>query len=300
MRSSRAFLSGIVDYAGLFPPASVDMETAVTSYAEYRAGDDRDLLGRFVVPATRLDEFADCLRRASGSGWDSTPWQLSAIVKDHPAQAAETILAFNAGMRREQATVRAICDSVELPVASEGEVVDAAALFRESFRVFLEVRTDADPVGLLEAIRHHRVLAKIRTGGITEAAFPPSAEVARFIAACNRLGVPFKATAGLHHAVRSVYPLTYEQDSACGTMFGFLNLFLAAAFIRGGMPEDDARAVLDEQAPEAFTFDDGGVSWHGHKVPDSELSATRTQLALSFGSCSFVEPVKEARSLGLL
>jgi hypothetical protein len=300
MKASRAFLSGIIDYAGLFPPASVDMETAVTSYAEYRAGDDRDLLGRFVVPVSRLGEFADCLRRVSGSRMDVAPWQLSVIVKDHPAQSPETILAFNARMGREHETMRAICDSVELPVTAETEVVAAAALFRESFRLFLEVRTDDDPVPLLEAIRHHRVLAKIRTGGITESAFPSAAEVVRFIAACNRLGVPFKATAGLHHAVRSAYPLIYERDSACGMMFGFLNLFLAAAFLRSGMPEDDACAVLDEQAPEAFTFDDGGVSWRGHKVSDLELSATRTKLALSFGSCSFVEPVEEARSLGLL
>jgi hypothetical protein len=276
------------------------METAVTSYAEYRAGDDRDLLGRFVVPASRLDEFADCLRGTSGSGVESTPWQLSAIVKDNPVQASERILSFNARMRQERATVTAICDSVELSVAAETEVADAVELFRESFRLFLEVRTDEDPAPLLQAIGHHRALAKMRTGGITETAFPSSAEIIRFIAACNRLGVPFKATAGLHHAVRAVYPLTYERDSACGMMFGFLNVFLASAFIRGGMQEGEARAILDEQSPAAFTFDDDGASWRGRKSSDSELSATRMQLALSFGSCSFVEPVEEARSLGLL
>jgi hypothetical protein len=300
MRSSRAFLSGIIDYAGLFPPASVDMQTAVTSYAKYRTGDDRDLLGRFVVPASRLDEFADCLRRVSDSNGDLAPWRLSAIVKDNPAEAAETILSFNDRMRPVQETLRAICDSVELPVAAETEVLEAAKLFRESFRLFLEVRTDENPVPLLDAIRHHHVLAKMRTGGITETAFPSSREVVAFIAACNSLGVPFKATAGLHHALRSVYPLTYERDSPCGMMFGFLNVFLAAAFIRDGMSQDDAQCVLDEQTPEAFTFDDRGVSWRGRKVSYSELNATRTQLALSFGSCSFVEPVEEARSLGLL
>ena len=79
-----------------------------------------------------------------------------------------------------------------------------------------------------------------------------------------------------------------------------LDLFLAAAFIRSGMPEDEARGVLEEQESEAFMFDDFGVSWGSHKLSDSELTATRAQLAVSFGSCSFVEPVEEAGTLGLL
>lgn len=300
MKSTRAFLAGIIDYAGLFPPASVDMETAVNSYAEYRTGDDCDLLGRFVVPASRLDEFADCMRCVSVSTGDAAPWRLSAIVKEQLPQAGETIRAFNTLMRGEQQATGGICDSVELAVGTEAEVSDAAALFREPFRLFLEVPASEDPVPLLEAIRDHGVMAKIRTGGITEASFPSSAEIIRFISACKRLGVPFKATAGLHHAVRAAYPFTYERDSACGVMFGYLNVFLAAAFIRTGMSDDDARDVLDEQTPGAFTFDDDGVSWRGRKVSSSELRSTRTQLALSFGSCSFLEPVAEARSLHLL
>ena len=74
--------------------------------------------------------------------------------------------------------------------------------------------------------------AKVRTGGVTEGAFPASHALARFIQSCADAGVPFKATAGLHHPLRGEYRLTYEPGSPHGMMFGFLNVFLAAAFAR--------------------------------------------------------------------
>ena len=51
MSSARSFLRGVIDYAGLFPPAQLGMSAAVNAYDEYRHSADKDLLGRFVVPA---------------------------------------------------------------------------------------------------------------------------------------------------------------------------------------------------------------------------------------------------------
>ena len=51
-----ALLSGLVDYAGLFPPASQGMREALENYASYRKGEDRSALGRFIVPVSRLKE----------------------------------------------------------------------------------------------------------------------------------------------------------------------------------------------------------------------------------------------------
>jgi hypothetical protein len=83
-------------------------------------------------------------------------------------------------------------------------------------------------------------------------------------------------------------------------MFGYLNLFLAAAFIRKGMTERDARYVLEEDSVDEFHFHDIGVSWRGHDLNRDDLRLTRSQLFLSFGSCSFREPVDEARALDLI
>jgi hypothetical protein len=53
METTRALMHGIVDYAGLFPPASLDMPKTVANYARYRSGEDRWALGRLVVPLKR-------------------------------------------------------------------------------------------------------------------------------------------------------------------------------------------------------------------------------------------------------
>ena len=38
MSAIRALLTESIDYAGLFPPAGLDMASAVENYARYRAG----------------------------------------------------------------------------------------------------------------------------------------------------------------------------------------------------------------------------------------------------------------------
>jgi len=129
--------------------------------------------------------------------------------------------------------------------------------------------------------------------------FPSSAEVARFLFACAAARVPFKATAGLHHPVRCVRPLTYEKNSPRGTMHGFLNVFLAAALVQGGLAAADAAQLLEETDPKALVFDEQGAAWRRRRVTVDALAASRSTFALSFGSCSFDEPMAEIRELGL-
>lgn len=154
---------------------------------------------------------------------------------------------------------------------------------------FIEITGTA----ILPELKRRGLRAKIRTGGITADAFPTPESVAGFIRACKETGVPFKATAGLHHPLRCVRPLTYEPNSAVGTMHGFLNVFLAAAMT------EDAEAILRETDPKAFTFDDEGASWRERRVSVEELRKMR-ELAISFGSCSFEEPIDDLKELGWL
>jgi hypothetical protein len=83
-------------------------------------------------------------------------------------------------------------------------------------------------------------------------------------------------------------------------MFGFLNVFLAAAFLEHGMGWADALALLQETAPEAFRFEEEGVSWRSQRLDDAELRHTRRRIAMAFGSCSFQEPIDDLHALGLL
>lgn len=292
MNSAREFLSGIVDYAGLFPPASLDMKSAVSAYAGYHAGDDHDLLGRFVIPWKRLEEFAseaDALATASND-----PWQLSVIGSAEYDEVRRAIEQFNASMKGAR------CDTVETSVTSKDDVARAVAAFPEPFQLYLEIAPSSDPHELITEISNTAASAKLRTGGVVETAIPTPEQVYRFICECVNEGVPFKATAGLHHLIRGTYPLTYEPVSPTATMYGFLNIFLAAAFCAAGSSESAVLSVLEETHPAAFRFDETGVWWRDHFVVYEQLAVVRQTVATSFGSCSFTEPVTEARNFQII
>lgn len=155
---------------------------------------------------------------------------------------------------------------------------------------FVEITDTA----LLPELARRSLRAKIRTGGVTADAFPTTERVALFIRACREAGVAFKATAGLHHPLRCVKPLTYEPNAPTGTMHGFINVFVAAALV------DHAEEILREDDPRAFAFTDYDVAWRGHQVRTEELARVRRDFALSFGSCSFEEPISDLKEMGWL
>lgn len=288
MASARSFLRNVIDYAGLFPPTGLEMDAAVKAYAEYHRGGDADLLGRFVVPVTRLGELVSSLdRNPEASG---IHWRLSCVTADAPA-AADEIARFN-DLQKD----RAVCDTIEVPVASLEEIDRTIESMPSGIDIFLEISAHTDPHALIHEIASTRASAKIRTGGVVASAVPSSLQVLRFIEACVDEGVPFKATAGLHHLIRGEYPLTYEKNAERATMFGYLNVFLAAALCAAGSSEIAVIGALDETDPRAFRFDEKGFWWKDHFVHDDQLTVVRQNVAVSFGSCSFIEPVSEARA----
>ena len=139
---------------------------------------------------------------------------------------------------------------------------------------YCEIPLDADlaPLAALGA------RAKIRLGG---ASVPSCQAVANFL----RARVPFKATAGLHHPIRNA------------PMHGFINLFLAAALAWRG---EDPLPTLEEPSAAAFHFGSDAVTWHGHTFSAAELREVRERFAISFGSCSFEEPIADLKALGWL
>jgi len=291
MSAVRTLLQSLIDYAGLFPPAGLDMETSVRNYGAYRKGPDRWALGKFIVPASRLAEFE---RTASAHVDPADPWPLSVLGGSDLNHDLAMILE-----HRYHPTRGLAIESLETKAASTVEIDHATRIPRD-LATYIEIPISAPPDNLLAAIRLVGGRAKIRTGGVKVDAFPPSADIARFLVACAAARVPFKATAGLHHPVRCLRPLTYEKDSVKGVMHGFLNVFLAAAFVQGGMNAADAAELLEEKDSKAFSFDADGASWRKRRVGLNALATMRSTFALSFGSCSFEEPVGELKELGLL
>jgi hypothetical protein len=302
--SLQTLLAGIVDYAGLFPPAKLPMDKAVQAYAEYLNDPQRFMLARFVVPVARLTEFEDSAKDLLPRGDKSPPWHLSALVGPDVADDYYRILKFNARHRDGVELGRAVIDSVEIRVGTPTEIAEAMRILPQGIRAFFEVPTDSDPTPLIRAIQEANqggnAMAKIRTGGVVADAFPTTQEVARFIRACRDHNVAFKATAGLHHPIRGEYRLTYEPDSPQGTMYGYLNVFGAALLAWTGASEASIAQILEETDINSMVFDSTGFTYRGHTVPLVRVQEGRESFAISFGSCSFREPVDDLAALGFL
>jgi len=142
--------------------------------------------------------------------------------------------------------------------------------------------------------------AKVRTGGLTPGAIPSTNTLADFLYCAAERRLAFKATAGLHHPIRSDRALTYASDSPRATMHGFLNVFTAAAFAWAGASRETLVAVLEDTEPGNFQFGDEALEWRGHALPVAQIAGARRDFAHCFGSCSFEEPVSELRDLELI
>ncbi len=319
-QSLRTMLSSVVDYAGLFPPAGLAMGPAGEAFARDRAGLHEWMLGRFVCPVSRLRE----LSNAAGALMPGTfatsgyrehadrgePWCISAIAdgmvggEGGPAAGLEadleTIIQFNTHHAIEDRGLAQV-DCIEIKPPS-AEFIDAAVeMLPDDLYPFFEVPQGHDPRGFVAALAGNAAAAKLRMGGVTAGAFPSSAEIAEFINACRLAEVPFKATAGLHHPMRGSAPLTYEPGAATCVMHGFLNMFVASAFAFTHRLEPAMiRACLEESDASAFIFTDEGLSWRRQVIDITQIARVREVFALSFGSCSFEEPVAELKGLALL
>ncbi len=292
-QSVRSLLSGIIDYAGLFPPSMVSMQQAVSNYAAYRKGEHRWLLGGFVLPVARLSEFVEA---AEDHFLDGDPWRLSVLAGEDIAATIKEIKLFNSTY-----SGKAICDSLEVKATTISKIENTVAALPEDLTAYFEIAMGENFVDLVTLLSAKKQRAKIRTGGVTREDFPPSREIIRFVRSCMAANVPFKATAGLHHPIHCFRPLTYAPDAPRGTMHGFLNVLLMTGFARESYRVSLLEELMEEEFDEAFAFRDNGVAWRNeHFLTAGHVERLRSKGMISFGSCSFTEPVEDLQGLGLL
>lgn len=162
----QALFEGLIDYAGLFPPAKLPMDDAVAQYRQAAGGPHAAMLERFIVPASRLGELpVDDLR-------------LSVVIDESYAPLDRGGIELIEG---------------KLPPA------DLLAMAPAGARVFAEV--DPTDTGALDAVAAASIGAKVRCGG--DAGVPSPADLAAFVQGCAERELAWKATAGLHHAFRT-------------------------------------------------------------------------------------------------
>ncbi len=295
MASVRSLLHGAIDYAGLYPPAALSMSEAVINYAMYRNSNYNWMLGRFVVGVERLAEFyenaADFISRDVSSAW-----RIAVVAGEDLFESIRAVEDFNAANGPH-----AVCDSIEVKTVTAYQVETVSAALPRGVTAYFEIEPKEDFVDLITAVSVAGQRAKLRTGGITAAAFPSSASIVRFVLICTAANVPFKATAGLHHPIRCFRPLTYAANSVKGTMHGFLNLFLMTGFARESFRRSFLEDVMEDEFEEVFEFEPASVKWRDEFVLTlNQIERLRTYGIQSFGSCSFDEPIADLQSLGVL
>jgi hypothetical protein len=285
--SARALMAGAVDYAGLFPPAQLPLADALAEYRRALAGADAWMLGRFIVPAVHLSALADAVvRDAHARGWT-----VSAIVREHIDEDAAAVRAFNQRAANQHVRV----DTIECRPSSSDSVAWLAKTFLPAFTVHVEVGVGPTAPDDLRVVARHQLRAKVRTGGLAPDAFPAAAGLVAFIESARDVGVPFKATAGLHHAIRGAYPLSNDIGAQSATMHGFVNLMLATAMVGERLPTTTAAALLTRTDDSALVFDDERVRWGDVELSIDAIGRMRQAQCVSFGACSFREPADEYR-----
>ena len=267
-------LAGLFDDAAVFPPGSLPVEEAVRAHLEHTRGAHAGLVGAFVLAAADVDRLAEPTAGLPGGSFD-----LSVTV---PLPGVSDALA----AARKIAAVRLVGLEVAVPdgVAAETVVPALAEAIDDDtgLTVHVEVPRDARREALIAELAGTPYLAKFRTGGVRSELYPDERELAAAVLAAVRAGVAFKATAGLHHAVRNTDPETgFEQH-------GFLNLLTATGAALEGAGEAELVRLLADR--------------DGDRVAERvrALSPRVREVFRSFGTCSVAEPATESAGLGLL
>ena len=314
--SAKSLLDGIIDYAGLFPPARLPMVEAFSRFVKHRSSDDGWMLARFVCPAARLDELEPLIEAADpsqlpiaisvlGRGGDTLESFLESVEQD-----TRSITGFSA-----RQTDRALVDvyEVRLPEAGGAKVavekawkqltLDGSRSLTSFFEVSLlgewRPRLPAAAAAVRDTNRdtgdHTRVGLKIRCGGLDASAVPEVAAVAAAIATCRATGVPLKATQGLHH------PFRHHDPELDADVHGFINLFVASALAHvHDLPVKTLIGIVDETNPEAFVIEPQRLVWRDYDASADAIAEARRSVLTSFGSCSFSEPRDDLRTLGIV
>lgn len=309
-RTITTLVTSLFDYAGLFPPTAFDMQKTCEHYARDRMGRHAWMLSRIVCPASKLHKLSEAAAVLMPGTYGTSgyrehadilePWGVSAVIDLPLDEALELIDAFDEH-HAEEVHGLARVDCFELRPDSPEAIDRAIDQIPEDVMAFFEVPATGDCRGYIAALAGNDAAAKIRCGGVTPEAFPSSEQVAAFVLACKSAAVPFKATAGLHHPLRAEQNLTYDDDPPRGVMHGFVNLFMAAAFVRSGNRElEFVVDLLEERDPGAFRFGEDSAAWREHEIGAADIARARETFALSIGSCSFAEPVEDLQQLGWL
>ncbi|MCX7877289.1 MAG: hypothetical protein N2510_01460 [Ignavibacteria bacterium] len=310
--SFKFFADKLIDYAGMFPPASLSLTDAVNNYTEYLNGKYSWMLNRFIVPAKSLKEF-----QAKDSMQDG--YNLSVILS-----GGSTESEFRKSIQNDIKLLADFKNSVQDIKISSLEALLPSDLIIDEKRddlldflidisselerglndeipLFLEAGINDGYEGIIlnvtEAIAslNKSYGFKLRTGGLKPENIPSPAVIAYAILSSIEFGIPMKCTAGLHHPVRN-----YDKDLKT-IVHGFFNVFISGIMAYAlNISEEEIVSIINEEDVNEFQFTENYLKWKDYEVTLQHIREGRENLMVSFGSCSFTEPVEDLIKLKLI
>ena len=328
-KSVHNFFANLIDYAGLFPPAELEMQEAWQEFCALRDTEYRWMLPNFICPASRLEELIKYFRKTSsdsgifpfsilGSGGKDGSTFLSNMQKD--VRLIADFLSFNrkdsvvvnifetafppqaiinGGQLEVHDIFRVTNDSISPVLNEPGMIFYELSVLEPEWDIiqsFIEAISAYNDSARIESFTEaqHLVGFKMRCGGVTAGAFPTVDTLSGVVSLCRKHKVPLKATAGLHHPIR-------HFDSALKTkMHGFINLIGAVILAYcHRLNIDQIRKIISDEDAESFSFSDDFFRWQDCEANEAQITSARRQAFLSFGSCCIDEPIDDLKALGI-
>lgn len=318
VRSLQLFNSKLIDYAGLFPPASLDLKSAFNNYLSYISGSPFSwMLGKFICPVSKLSELDELIENEKITFKNPISFSVLGIPSVHSSEFLDSLshdvslisdFSFKySGKINIDAYETRLPDDI-FSIKGDDVLYDLIKLGAEKLDsintkrlpLFLESLPDENLPALADAISKHNKTGgksayKLRTGGVVAASFPPSSKIAFALKTCIDREVPMKCTAGLHH------PIRHYNESVKTEMHGFINVFGAGILnVCLNLSADVMTEILEDEEVDNFHFSESSFGWKDYHILASRVQEAREQFMISYGSCSFDEPVDDLKTLGLL
>ncbi len=323
-KSFNSFMRGIIDYAGMFPPANLELTPAFRNYLDYISSDDEWMMDKFVCTRKSFESFtkndSDVYRLLKE--YDSERRVSFTLLLTGGKTAKDFLTSFEADLKHvkdfaeKNASTEVNSFEVKLPeelfdrynkYGLQTFLKDSCEILKsfdmQESVIFFEPPVNNNYEFVFEKLAHTSTEMndacksgfKLRTGGIMPELFPSTQQVSFALKTCRDNKVRFKATAGLHHPVR------HYNDSVSTKMHGFLNVFGAGILAYSNpLSLKEINDVIKDERAESFMFTAEEFKWNEITADADSITKARNEFVNSFGSCSFDEPKDDLKKLNLL
>jgi len=337
-QSLRALMEKAIDYAGLFPPATLPMEKAVADYKEYLECPDSRMLSRFICPTTRLREFEKTYAGLTNKGG---PYLISALGRkaEDPERFTEYVQEDVEAIKQfvERNAGKTVVDAFEfcLPpgLASQPEKLQqsldsatktiiqhtaSSSLATVYYETALSMSWQEDIEHVVRAIAEQTITEQTITeqdrSSITQSV-PDKTAIVGFKFRCG--GVKAEQFPSVEQVVCCIkscinegvrlkltaglhHPFRHFNESVQTKMHGFINIFTAT--LLGKMYKLDETVlteIIEDEDHTNFRFKEQSLSWKDLSITADQITEGRNNTIISFGCCNFDEPREDLQKSGL-